>query len=270
MDYLYSIIFGAVQGITEFLPISSSGHLVLLHYIFNFETANELSFDVALHAGSLIALVAYFWKDIVSYIIAFFSSLKKWNYATDENQRIVWLIIIATIPAGLIGYFFENLIEEKLRGVLIVAIMLILVGILFFIFEKFSRQNQALNQATAGKALIIGFSQALALIPGVSRSGISILAGMGTGLKRVDSARFAFLMSIPIFLGAVLKKALDLPGLNLGGHDAFILLLGLFSSLIVSFLAIKFLIGFLEKHSLNGFGVYRIVVGIVVLALLFI
>lgn len=268
MDYLYSIIFGLIQGLTEFWPISSSGHLIILHKLFDFNIANQLTYDVVLHAGSLIALIIYFWKDIVKYIISFFQSLRKWEYKTSPDQRIAWLIIIATIPAALAGYFFEDLIEQKIRGMLVVGIMLVLGGILFLFFEKVFSKGRKLDKLGVSKSIIIGVAQAIALIPGTSRSGATILAGLGVGLGRVAAARFAFLIAIPIIFGAVVKKLFDLSFLALSVNESMILILGFLASLIASFFAIKYLLKLLEKYTLFGFGIYRIILGIIILLFL--
>ena len=270
MDYIYSIIFGLIQGLTEFWPISSSGHLIIFHQIFKFDTVNQLTYDVFLHAGSLLALIVFFWKDIVKYIIAFFKSLKKWEYKTDQDQKIAWLIIIATIPAALAGYFFENIIEQKVRGMLIVGIMLIIGGILFLFFEKVFSRGCKFDKLGVGRSIIIGIAQAIALIPGTSRSGATILAGLGVGLGRVAAARFAFLIAIPIIFGAVIKRLFDLSFLALSANELIILILGFIASLIASFFAIKYLLKLLEKYTLLGFGIYRIVLGIIILLLLYI
>lgn len=265
MDYLYSIIFGLVQGLTEFWPISSSGHLIMLHKLINFDTANQLTYDVILHAGSLLALIIYFRKDIVKYIIAFFHSFKKWDYKNNADQRIAWLIIIATIPAALAGYFFEDIIEQKIRGMLIVGIMLILGGLLFLFFEKIFCKGYNLDRLGSGKSFVIGVAQAIALIPGVSRSGASIIAGLGAGLGRLAAARFAFLIAIPIIFGATMKRLLDLSILTLNGNELIILALGFLASLIASFFAIKYFLKILQKYTLFSFGIYRIILGIIIL-----
>ena len=270
MDYVYTILLGLIQGITEFWPISSSGHLIIFHRIFDFKVANELAYDVMLHAGSLLALIIYFWKDIAKYIVAFFNSFRKWDYKNNRSQRIAWLIVIATIPAAVIGYFFESMIEEKTRGLLIVAIMLIIGGILFLFFEKLFSKGYDIRRLGINKSIIIGLAQAIAFIPGTSRSGATILAGLGVGLNRVSAARFSFLIAIPIIFGAALKKILDLSTINLAGNDIILIIIGFLASLIASFFAIKYLLKFLQKYSLLGFGIYRIILGIIILAILFI
>ncbi|MBI5765930.1 undecaprenyl-diphosphate phosphatase, partial [Candidatus Falkowbacteria bacterium] len=206
MEYLLSILAGIIQGVAEFLPISSSGHLVLFHDIFGFNLPNNLLFDVILHWGTLIALVLFFYKDIWQIIRGFLASLTNWNLANDFNQRLAWLLVIGTIPAVIIGYFFEKFIVANFRSAISVAVILIIGAILFWIFEKYSRKQRDIGSINKWDSLIIGGAQAVALIPGVSRSGITIIAGLGRQLKRDEAARFSFLLSAPVIFGAGMKK----------------------------------------------------------------
>lgn len=270
MDLLVSILLGIVQGLTEFLPISSSGHLIVLHDIFNLQTIDNLIFDVALHLGTLVALLIFFYNDIIRYFQAFLKSFMKWNLKDDLDQRIAWLILISMIPAGIVGYFFENIIEQIFRSVWVVAIALILVGVLFFIFEKYSKKEKDLVSLNWLKVFLLGLAQAVALIPGVSRSGITIITGLGINLKREVATRFSFLMSIPIIFVAGVKKLIDLTQMQIVFIDFVALILGFLSALLVGYLTIKYFLQFVKKYSLNIFGIYRIFIGVILLIYLLI
>ena len=265
MDYLLSIIFGAVQGLTEFLPISSSGHLVILHQIFPVSIFNSLGFDVALHIGTLLALIIYFFRDLAKYISAFFRSFASWEYQTNSDQRLAWLLIVSIIPAGLAAIIFSEAIETTLRSPIIVASMLIIGGLLFFLVEWLSRQNIQLNQIGFGRAILVAIAQALALIPGVSRSGVTITAGMAMNLDRESATRFSFLMAIPIIFLAGAKKLYDLAGVGLNSQEVIMYVLGTIAALIFGLLAIRLFLQFVKKFSLVSFGVYRIILAVAVL-----
>jgi undecaprenyl-diphosphatase len=258
MNYFLSILAGIIQGLTEFLPVSSSGHLVIFHQLFNFDLADNVLFDVVLHLGTLVALLLVFYKDIEKIIRGFVSSLSN-NY----NQHLAWLVIIGTIPAALVGFFFESIIATYFRSIYVVAGALIIVAILFFIFEKYSKRQKDVSQMSKVDALVVGLAQILAFIPGASRSGITIIASMGRGLKRAEAARFSFIMAMPIIFGAGLKKVF---GIN---HTAdiniILLLLGFVSSLVSGYLVIRFLLNFFNNHSLNIFAWYRLIIGFLIL-----
>lgn len=263
MDYFLSVLAGIIQGLTEFLPISSSGHLIVFRDIFKFNLADDLLFDVVVHWGTLLALVLFFYRDLMKIIRGFFSSLFNWNWTNNFNQRLAWLVIIGTIPAALFGYFFEDLIENQLRSSYLVALMLIGVGILFWLFERYSVKQNSLQQMNRLDSLIIGLAQTLALIPGTSRSGITIIAGLGRKLKRDEAAKFSFLLSMPIVFGAGLKKILTVsswPDVNL-----LVLFLGFLSAMITGYLVIKYFLRYLAHHSLNIFAWYRLLVGVLII-----
>ncbi|MFH1207575.1 MAG: undecaprenyl-diphosphatase UppP [Patescibacteria group bacterium] len=264
-DIVSSIILGIVQGLTEFWPISSSGHLIIAHDVLNFGFVDNLTFDVALHMGTLLALVAYFWRDLVKYIVAFFSSLANWNLKNDFNQRMAWYIILAAVPAGIGGFFLENWADTVFRNLWLVASLMIAVGGVFIIVEKKSSQSKELPQATWKTALLIGLSQVIALLPGTSRSGITTLTGMTQGLKRSESARFSFLLSIPVIFGAGLMKFYDATKENLTDKDWLLMAAGIVAATMVGYFAIKFLLKYFQNHSLNAFAYYRFVLGAAVI-----
>jgi len=236
--FINSLILGIIQGITEFLPISSSGHLIVFRDILEFNLQDSLSFDIALHFGTLLAIIFYFWPDIKRLLIAWFSSFKDLK-KLNTDQKLSWLIILASIPAVLIGALFSELIDVYLRHTLIVIITLILGAILFLIIEKIYKTKLEMKDLNWKKALAIGLAQALALIPGVSRSGITIITGMGLKLQRTEAARFSFLLGIPAMLGATIWTA------------------------------IKFLLAILKKYSMKPFAYYRFLLAIVLIVYLF-
>lgn len=265
MTILSSIILGIIQGLTEFLPVSSSGHLIIFHDVFNWQTADDLAFDVFLHWGTLMALVLYFYKDIILYSKAFLKSLVKWNLKNDMNQRLAWLILISMIPAVIVGLFLEGILDWYFRNIISVAVFLIIIGFIFLVVEKFSARTKGLESLNWKRALILGIAQALALIPGVSRSGATISAGLALNMNREVAARFSFLMSIPIIFAAGLKKAWDIRTISLGLNEMVIYFLGVIAAALVGYLVIKFLLNYLKNHSLKIFAYYRIILGIIII-----
>jgi len=266
MNYINAIIFGIVQGVTEFLPVSSSGHLVILHKYISLPIGNELIFDVALHLSTILAVILFFRKDVAKLFVSWIRSLAGKH---DEYSKLAWLIILGTIPAGLAGYMFDDLIEQEFRSVVIVAAMLVLVGLFFIYVEKIAKKSKELNNLGLKDALIIGFAQAGALIPGTSRSGITVLAGLWLGFKRHEALRFSFLLSIPVILGAFATKIPQVIAVNLSEVNISLLSLAFASSFISAILAIKYFLQFARKHSLNVFAYYRFILAILVLALYF-
>ena len=266
MIYFYSILAGLIQGITEFLPVSSSGHLIFLHELLNFNFMDDIAFDSILHLGTLLALVIFFRSDIRKYLKAFFFSLLSWNLRNDVNQRLAWYIFAATLPAAFAGYFFEDYIENIFRHPDIVSVALIGFGVVMYLVDQHSSRLKNINQLNFKNAFFIGLMQVAALIPGISRSGITIVAGLTQKLNRESAARFSFLLSIPIVFGAGLKKILDL-----SAHQTFrlddiqMLILGFIFSFAAGYGAIKYFLKFLQNHSLKIFVVYRISLGLFIL-----
>lgn len=245
-----AIILGIVQGITEFLPVSSTAHLILFPWFFGWKGAvDSLTFDVALHAGTLLALIGCFWKDWIEIFL--------------RKRRLLLFLVIATIPAGLAGILFKHAIEGSLRSPLIISITLILFGIVMLFSERM-KKDRTVKDVKISDALVIGISQAVALIPGVSRSGITISAGLFMGLKREESARFSFLLSTPVVLGAVLLEGRKLL-LSPDNYDLNLFLAGLIASAISGLLAIRFLLYFFRRHPLNIFVYYRFVLAVIII-----
>lgn len=258
MDYLYALIFGVVQGVTEFLPISSSGHLVLLHRLLPFDIGSEMAFDVALHFASLLAVLYFFRSEAMQLLKAWLRSLLGEHSA---ESRIAWLILLATIPAGLAGIFLGDVIEKELRNYVTVSIMLVGVALLFFMSEAVSRMQLEYRELGWKGVLFIGLAQAVALVPGTSRSGITIVAGLGAGLKRQEALKFSFLLSIPIILGAIITQIPDLLEFQAPGRTG-LLTVAFLAAFFSALLAIKYFLQYSRNHSLNLFGAYRILLAI--------
>jgi undecaprenyl-diphosphatase len=248
---LEAVVLGIVQGITEFLPVSSTAHLILVPWFFSWSgEVDTLTFDVALHGGTLLSLLFCFWKD--------------WVELITRKQRLFGLILLASIPAGLAGFFLNDLAEKTLRSPLLISLMLVAIGIVMLMAEK-TKIRKGLDAIQLNDAIAIGIAQSLAIIPGVSRSGITISTGLFRGVGREASARFSFLLSTPIIAGATalhLKKAF----FDHGDHDFQLFAAGLLSSFITGIIAIKFLLAFLKKHPLNLFAYYRFALAVVIIA----
>lgn len=257
MTFFQSIFLGAVQGITEFLPISSSGHLVLFPQLLGW-TSQPLVFDTVLHLGTALSLVVYFWQDLYVIIKAFISSV--FSFRTKykkypEFARLGVYILVGSIPAGFIGFVFNDFFENNFRNVTSVIAFLVFGSVLMFIAERFSKES--FDVLNSKKSFIIGLFQSLALFPGVSRSGATISAGMFSGLNREEAARFSFLLSVPIVIVATTFKLVESFSLLLSG-PLLPVLTGFVASFLVGLFAINFLLGFLKKNSLYLFIIYRL------------
>lgn len=259
-DLFQSSILGIIQGLSEFLPISSTAHLILAPYFFEFEDPG-LGFDVALHIGTLFAVVAYFWRDWMDIFKLAFKKTSK----TENKNNLLYFFIIATIPGVLTGYFLEKQAETIFRNPLIIAFTLSFVGLLLFLADKFANHRKNIGEIGFRESLIIGIAQAAAIIPGVSRSGATITAGLFEGLNRADAAKFSFLLSTPIIFGAA---ALEMPNLFRSGFDIDILV-GIFFSAISGYLAIKYLIKFVERIGYGIFFWYRIMLTLAIIFVYF-
>ncbi|MFA5020956.1 MAG: undecaprenyl-diphosphatase UppP [Patescibacteria group bacterium] len=261
MPYFLAILAGAIQGLTEFIPVSSTAHLVIFHDLLGFNLPDNLAFDAILHLGTFFALLAFFWREVWNLIKGFFASLTNWNLKNDFNQRLAWLILIGSIPAVIAGFLLNDLIDQYLHNgrlaIIVIAVALILVALLFWLAEKYAKQIDGLKELTWQKSLLVGLAQALALIPGVSRSGLTIIAGLGQKLKREEAAKFSFLLSMPIIFGAGAKSLLQV------GFDQninwLLLACGFLSALIFGYLAVRFLLKYLNSHSLSAFAWYRVI-----------
>jgi undecaprenyl-diphosphatase len=267
-----ALVLGIVQGATELLPISSSGHLILVPWLFEWEyleTHEEFNqtFDVALHVGTLVAVVAYFWSDVVRLAAAWIGSVRRRRVESAE-ERIAWFVAIATVPAAVIGALGEDLIAEHLGEPWQIAIFLATFGIVLWVADR-TPPRRSMSDLGPGTAIAVGLAQSLALMPGVSRSGITITAARFLGLDRDSAARFSFLLLIPIVFGASLWKGVtdvllgDLPP---GSSGPF--LVGMIASAASGLLAIWGLLGYVRRHDYTLFVVYRLVVAAFVLVLI--
>ena len=265
---LQALIMGIVQGLTEFLPVSSSGHLIVVPFLAGWDDAfiTSLAFSVMLHLGTLVALLAYFRADWIRVVPAGLAALRDRSLADDPDRRLAWLLVAATIPAALVGLVFNDLIEGSFRQVGLVAFTLVLGGVLLFAADRFGAKSRGIDDVTLPIAIGIGVAQALALVPGISRSGISIAAGRLVGMDRESAARFAFLMATPITAGAGLFEARKLFA-GEGGIEVSIapLVVGMIASLLSGLVAIHFMLGFLRRQSLDAFVWYRFVLAAIVL-----
>jgi len=261
-----ALALGATQGLSELLPISSSGHLILVpwlakwHYLETHESFNK-TFDVALHLGTLVAVVAYFWSDVVRYVVAFVQVVRRRSIETDEERLSVG-IAIATVPAAIAGALGESAIESRLGQPWQIAIFLALFGALLWVADR-TAERVTIDDLGMGRAAAIGISQILALMPGVSRSGITITTGRFSGLTRDAAARFSFLLLIPIVLGAVIYKGLKNVVLNplpAGSTGPFVV--GTIAAAAVGLVAIDVLLGYIRRRDYSPFVLYRIGVAI--------
>ncbi len=264
MDNLQILVLALVQGLTEFLPISSSAHLILAPYLFGFADQG-LAFDVAVHMGTLAAVVGYFRKEVAAILLEFFPGLLPGKAMTD-NARLGWMIILATLPVGIFGLLLKAMIETQLRSPLVIAATTIGFGALLWIFDVKGKRVRDEHSIDWKDALVIGLFQALALIPGTSRSGSTITAGLMLGLTRKAASRFSFLMSIPtIFLsGALVTLDLARGNTPVEWND---LIMGAVLSFITAYLCIHYFLRFIESMGMLPFVLYRFALGVLILFL---
>ena len=267
LEILKVIFYGIVEGITEWLPISSTGHMILVEKVMPLNVSSEFMemFRVVIQLGAIFAVLVLYWNKIFPF------QLK------DKNKSIIkmdimnmWFkIVVAIIPAGIIGTLWDDDIDRMFYNYVTVAVTLIIYGILFIFIENRNKRGNfkitSLHQITYQTAIIIGLFQVLALIPGTSRSGATILGAILIGVSREIAAEFTFFLAIPVMFGASLIKMLKF-GFDFSGNEILVLVLGMLSAFVVSIIAIKFLMGYIKKHDFKAFGIYRIVLGILVLA----
>lgn len=259
LELLQAILLGIVQGLTEFLPVSSSGHLFLGQYFMGLDQNRfGLAFDVAMHLGTLLAVVAFFWRDLLNIGFAFLQSLSPGTRDLSRpDQRMAYLILASTVPAAVIGFLLEDFFSTAVRNPWVVVATLVVVGALFIIAEAVGSQSQKASGMSFRGALGIGFAQAAALVPGVSRSGATITLGLFLGITRQEAARFSFLMSTPIIAGAGSLKLTEALSEGMDVYSMTLFVIGFVSSAVVGYLAIRFFIGFVAHHSLRAFAYYR-------------
>jgi undecaprenyl-diphosphatase len=265
---LQALFLGILQGLTEFLPISSSAHLILAPRFFGWQNSllDSLTFDVALHAGTLLALLWYFWRDWMELTRGFFRILRTAR-PNDFQERLIVYIVLATIPAAVAGLFLEKTVESSFRNPGLILLPLVVVSFLMIFAEARSRSSQPLESLNLKDAVTIGFAQALALLPGVSRSGITITTGLLRGYNREAATRFSFLLSTPAIAGAAVLHLRHI--LSAENTDWSLFAIGFASSAVVGYLAIAFLIRYVRGHTLNVFAGYRLILAAVILLWLF-
>ena len=253
---LQAACLGVVQGATEFLPVSSSAHLILARAFFGFDPDRfGLAFDVACHVGTLLAVVAYFRRELMEMAAAI---PRLMDASRDANARLVWLLVLGTLPAVAAGLLFKQVIETRLRTPAVVAVALVLGSMAFLVAERRGAKTRTDRTLTMTEAVWIGCAQAVALIPGVSRSGITIAAALLVGLRRPDAARFIFLLAIPAILGAAGSEAPHLVKAGMDADAAVLFGIGVVTSALVGYAAVAYFIRFLAKHPLDAFSWYRI------------
>jgi len=273
IELLKAAFLGLVQGLTEFLPISSSGHLILLRKLLGWQllTSEHLNkvFDVSLHAGTFLALLIYFWHDIVQLLKAFAASLRHGIQGIPE-RRLAWLILLGGIPAGIAGVLGERVIEEKLGTPTLIAGQLILFALILLAADRWGRKARQLDDVGLADGLSVGIAQALALSPGVSRSGITITTGLFFGLTRETAARFSFLLSIPTVGGTAAYSLLRLvkhPEIIPAGSTG-LFVVGMLAAAVSGYVCIRYFLRYLQSGSLMPFVVYRIALGVALLVFL--
>lgn len=255
MDLLAAALLGVVQGLTEFLPVSSSGHLILARAFFGWDPGRfGIAFDVACHVGTLLAVVAFFRADVLKLVAAAPGAL---TGRDGEYERLGRLILAGTIPIVIVGGLFADVIEGRLRSPMVVAVTLTVGGIGLILAERVGRKSRDARTLGYGEAFAIGCAQALALVPGISRSGATLTLALFLNVERASAARFVFLMSLPAIIAAAAKEALDLSEVGMAGLPVTLLAVGLVVSAVVGYITVKYFVRYLASHTLAVFAYYR-------------
>jgi undecaprenyl-diphosphatase len=270
-----AIVIGIIQGLTEFIPVSSSAHLELAPWIFGWEGSpliGSLAFDVFLHLGTLIALLVYFWRDWVRLVGAVLASIRERRIGLDADRRLGWMLVLGTIPAAIIGFVGEDFIDRVFHGgsdevLLAIAAALVVGAVILVAADRLGAKRRDIEQVGPGTTLAIGFSQALALLPGISRSGATMSTGLALGLTREAAARFSFLLATPITLGAGLYGSRHLLVEPHTATEWVAIGAGFAAAAISGMLAIGFLLAWLRRRSFLVFGIYRVALAALVVAL---
>jgi len=268
MPLYQAIVLAIIQGLTEFLPVSSTAHLTIIPDLLGWKDPG-LSFDVALHSGTLVAVLVYFFRDWVQVILNGIGISYRGAHPDENSRSLLWLLVLGTIPAGLAGFKFEKYAEQAFRSPYIIGSAMIVFGILMWLADRASTARNGLDQMTGFDAITVGIAQAFALIPGVSRSGITLTAARFRGFSREAAARFSFLLSTPIIAGAAGKKGWELHKEGLPEAMKLPYMVGIAVSAVVGLIVIAFFMRYLRRHSLSVFVWYRIIFGIIVVALAF-
>ena len=263
MTIFQALLLGIIQGLTELLPISSSGHLDIIPWLLNWTSNPQFNidfegFDVALHFGTFLAIALFFFKDWIKLTVGGFNQVVKKKKTTEG--KMFWYLVIATIPGGIIGLLLDTFVGDALKKPVVIAIALIVMGIILYVVDKKAKANTSYENMTFKQTFLIGLSQSLAFIPGVSRSGVTMTVGRMLGVKREAAARYSFMLSAPIVLAATIYKFKDF-NFNLS------FIIGIITSFIVGIIVIKFLLEYLKKGSFKIFAIYRVIIGIIVIVL---
>ena len=268
---IQALVMGLVQGLTEFLPISSSGHLILVPWLFGWKDQfiDSVAFTVVLHMGTLLALLVYFWRDWLTLVPAGLASIRDRSFRGDDDRRMAWLLAVATIPAILVGPLFDSAVEAAVRKPAEVAVMLCVGAAILWLAERWGSKAREMGSLTFVNAVGIGVAQTIALVPGISRSGISISAGLFLGLKREAAARFSFLLATPVVAGAGVWEARKLLTHEAGVNpSAELIVIGFVAAAISGLLAIHFMLEFLKRQPVTVFVVYRVAAAALVFVVL--
>ncbi len=266
MPLYQAIILAVVQALTEFLPVSSTAHLALFPWFLRWEDPG-LTFDVALHAGTLVAVLIYFWRNWLEMLKAAAGLGDKADATVRRNRQLFWYLVVGTIPAGLAGWFFEEAAETQLRQPTVIGSALIAVGLLMWAGEKMQASRVTLERVSFRDSILVGLAQAVAVIPGISRSGITMTVGLFRGMTRETAARFSFLLATPVIGGAALKKGFDILHSGLPAEMIAPFVLGTVVAGLVGYLVIAVLLRFLQYGTFKIFIVYRLALGVIVLLL---
>lgn len=269
MGMIETFVLGVIQGIAEFLPISSSAHLIIFRDVFGIGAGMpknmELAFDVALHLGTLLAILVFFFKDFWNMVIKGLTKGTK-----DKDGKILWYLVAATIPAAIVGVLFEEKIENVIRSnYVLIALALTVMGIIIYYVDKVCKQEKEIKDMSLKDAVLIGCSQVFALIPGFSRSGTTIAAARCLKLDRESAAKFSFFLSAPVVCGAVFLQLIKKGTINLILFNLSTFIMGVLTSFIIGIICIKYLLKYLKKHDFKVFMIYRVLLAIVVLSWIF-
>lgn len=264
MSFLQAVILGLLQGVTEFVPVSSSAHLVLVPWLLGWPSPG-LAFDTFLHLGTLAAVLAVFWRDLVTLARSWLASLRPGS-ATTPHSRMAWALIIGTIPAVALGVVAESYVETLFETPGAVAALLLVTGALLLTSEWSARRSPPLEEIRPRHAAVIGLFQGLAIAPGISRSGATISAGRFLGLPRAEAARFSFLLAVPVIAGAGATQALKLMDSGLSGESVGLLAAGFLAAFVSGYLVIRGLLSYLQRRGLLPFAIYCTVAGALGLA----
>jgi len=279
IEILQAILLGIVQGLAEFIPISSSAHLIIVPWLLEPITGVGdfgLSFDIALHLGTMLAVLSYFWQDWLRYLRSLLASIRERKLTGDHDRLLAWLLILGSVPGAIAGALGDDLIEgffhtenapHKPGAMVLLAVMMILLAVALWLAERLARHVRTMKDIGVRDAVIIGLAQAFALVPGVSRSGSTITAGLALGLTRESAARFSFLLGTPIIAGSGAKAMLDVIQDGALLSSAGVFLAGFVAAAIVGYLCIRYLLRYLQTNSTLPFVYYRVVVGMLIVLL---